>query len=188
MKIGILPIGQVDESPLLRIQEGLKRVFPQIKSVVIEKKLPLDELSLDGKRQQYRSHTLLNQVQNFAAENRDLNYVLGVVDVDIFVPGLNYVFGEAICPGIAALISLHRLEPEFYSEASNDQLYFNRAIKEALHELGHNLGLRHCSRPLCVMHFSNSIFDTDIKQSSFCDRCSSQATAALIRWNENFSG
>jgi archaemetzincin len=175
MNLGILPIGQVEESPLLRIQEGLKRVFPQIKSVVIEKKLPLNELFLDEKRQQYRSHALLNQVQIFAGENRDLNYVLGVIDVDIFVPGLNFVFGEAICPGKAALISLHRLKPEFYSEASNDQLYFKRAIKEAVHELGHNLGLRHCSRPLCVMHFSNSIFDTDIKQSSFCGRCSLQA-------------
>lgn len=85
MKIGILPIGQVYESPLLRIQEGLKRVFPQVKIVVIEKSLPLNELSLDEKRQQYQSHALLNQVQNFAAENRDLKYVLGVVDVDIFV-------------------------------------------------------------------------------------------------------
>ena len=188
MNLGILPIGQVDESPLLRIQEGLKRVFPQIKSVVIEKKLPLNELTLDKKRQQYRSHALLNQVQNFAAENRDLNYVLGVVDVDIFVPGLNFVFGEAICPGKAALISLYRLKPEFYREASNDQLYFNRAIKEAAHELGHNLGLRHCSRSLCVMHFSNSIFDTDFKQCSFCDRCSSQTTTALNGWNDSLSG
>jgi archaemetzincin len=179
MKVAVLPIGQVDESPLLRIQDGLKRFFPQVRSVVIEKKLPLGEIAFDEKRRQYRSHLILNQVQNFAAEHRDFNYFLGVVDVDIFVPGLNFVFGEAICPGKSALISLHRLKPEFYGEASNDQLYFKRAIKEAVHELGHNLGLRHCSRPLCVMHFSKSIFDTDIKQSSFCDRCSSEAVTAL---------
>jgi archaemetzincin len=54
-----------------------------------------------------------------------------------------------------------------------------RALKEAVHELGHTLGLRHCSRSLCVMHFSNSIFDTDKKKSLLCDQCYLQAAIAI---------
>jgi archaemetzincin len=84
---------------------------------------------------------------------------------------LNFVFGEARCPGKAALISLHRLRPEFDGRKPNDELLIERTEKEAVHELGHTLGLRHCANPFCVMHFSNSIFDTDRKQSLFCSKC-----------------
>jgi len=171
MNIRILPIGQVDESPLLRIQEGLKRVFTQVKNVVIEKELPLNELSLDEKRQQYRSHALLNQIQNFAAENRDLNYVLGVVDVDIFVPGLNFVFGEADRGSGTAIVSLCRLRPQYYGLEPHEALFLERATKEIIHELGHTFGLGHCPNSRCVMHFSNSLVDTDLKEMYFCSKC-----------------
>jgi archaemetzincin len=82
-------------------------------------------------------------------------------------------------PGAAALISLWRLKPEFYGEQPDFALYVLRALKEAVHELGHSLGLQHCPRSLCVMHFSNSIFDTDKKQSFFCDQCYLQAAIAI---------
>jgi archaemetzincin len=47
----------------------------------------------------------------------------------------------------------------------------NRVIKEAVHELGHALGLTHCEKSRCVMHFSNSLQDTDFKHYMFCERC-----------------
>jgi archaemetzincin len=52
---------------------------------------------------------------------------------------------------------------------TNKSLFYQRIIKEAVHELGHAFGLKHCNYPMCVMHFSNSLPDTDIKQNSFCD-------------------
>jgi archaemetzincin len=171
MKIGVLPIGRVDDAVLLRIQKGLTRVFPDTSCAVVEEKLPLSETAFDEKRKQHRSHAILGEVQGYAVKKTSVNRVLGVVDTDIFVLELKFVFGEAACPGKAALISLWRLRPEFYGDSSNMELFLERAVKEAAHEVGHTLGLRHCPRPSCVMHFSNSISDTDIKQSLFCDEC-----------------
>jgi archaemetzincin len=89
------------------------------------------------------------------------------------------VFGEAECPGKAALISLWRLRPEYYGSSPKIELFVERGTKEALHELGHTLGLRHCSNPFCVMYFSNSIFETDRKQSLFCNKCFLKVEKAL---------
>jgi archaemetzincin len=179
MKIGILPIGQVDATITLRIQENLMRIFPDTICLVIDEQLPLSEKAFDKKRKQYRSNVILSEVQGYAAEKKDLNRVLGVVDADIFVSELNFVFGEAACPGKAALISLWRLKPEFYGAPPNMELFAERSLKESVHELGHTLGLKHCSRSSCAMYFSNSIFDTDRKQSLFCDQCYLQAAMCI---------
>ena len=179
MKIGILPIEQADAAILMRIKEKLARVFPDTTCAVIDEKISLREEAFDKKRNQYRSNAILSEIQGYAAKKTDLNRVLGVVDADLFVPELNFVFGEAVCPGKAALISLWRLKPEFYGDAPNMELFSARALKEAVHELGHTLGLRHCSRSSCVMHFSNSISDTDIKQSLFCDQCNLQIAICI---------
>lgn len=140
--------------------------------------MPLPEKAYSEKRGQYDSNFILSQIHFYAAMQSRFGRVLGVVDVDIFVSELNYVFGEAYTPGRAALISLFRLKPEFYGEPADEKLFLERAVKEAIHEIGHTYGLNHCPNPTCVMYFSNSITDTDKKQSLFCNRCIIQAEAA----------
>ncbi len=179
LAIGILPIGEVDATILLRVKEGLVKVFPETTCSIVDEQLPLSERDFDKNRKQYRSNSILNSLQGYAIKRKDCARILGIVDADIFVPELNFVFGEASCPGKAALISLWRLKPEFYQNPPNMEHFATRSIKEAIHEIGHTLGLRHCQRSSCVMYFSNSIFDTDKKQTSFCDECYLQAALAI---------
>jgi len=171
MKIGILRVGQVDSHVINRIQENLNMIFPKTTCALISETMPIPSEAFNNARQQYRSDIILSRVHSYAEKDKALDRVLGTVNVDIFVPELNFVFGEAECPGKATLISLWRLRPEFYGKAPNMELFLERITKEAVHELGHSLGLRHCSNPFCVMYFSNSIFETDRKQSLFCNKC-----------------
>ncbi|MCS7115001.1 MAG: archaemetzincin family Zn-dependent metalloprotease [Nitrososphaerota archaeon] len=171
MKIGILHVGRLEKLVLERVRENLSMVFSGAKCMTLPEIVALPREAFDAARGQYRSDMILGLVRSYAEKTRGLTKVLGVVDVDIFVPGLNFVFGEADCPGRAAIISLWRLRPEFYGKPQNFELFVERATKEAVHELGHTFGLGHCVNPFCVMYFSNSIFDTDRKKSLFCNMC-----------------
>jgi archaemetzincin len=179
MKVGILQFGQVAPEVLAGIQEGLTKTFPDITCTIITEPLPIPQSAFDKKRGQYSSSILLNEVDAFAAKTKVFQRVLGVVDVDVYASGLNYVFGEAYTPGKAALISLWRLKPEFCKDQANPAVYGQRVVKEAVHEVGHTLGVKHCQRSMCVMHFSNSIFDTDKKQTLLCDDCYLKAAIAI---------
>ena len=171
MKLSVLRIGELDSHIAGRVLENLKIVFSKTDLELIKDILPIPEAAYDNTRKQYRSDIILGSIRDLSVKEKAFDRVLGIVDVDIYVPRLNFVFGEAERPGSAALISLWRLRPEFYGGASNEELFVERATKEAVHELGHTFGLGHCSNPFCVMFFSNSIFETDRKQSLFCNKC-----------------
>jgi archaemetzincin len=171
MKIGILRIGQVELPVINRIIENLDMAFPETTAKFIDETLPLSEKTLDKTREQYDADTIMRLVHEYGEKEENWNKILGVVDVDVFSDELNFVFGKAECPGKAALISMWRLKPQFYGAQENLELFVDRGTKEAVHELGHTFGLKHCSNPFCVMYFSNSIFETDRKQSLFCNVC-----------------
>lgn len=93
----------------------------------------------------------------------EADYVLGITDRDLYVENLNFIFGLAYSN--LSVISVNRL-------ASEDRgLFYKRAVKESVHELGHAAGLAHCTNASCVMRFSNCLRDTDIKNETFCSEC-----------------
>lgn len=134
------------------------------------------ERAFDPSRGQYNSTLLLAQLQGGpgAASGR----VLGVTGVDLFIPVLSYVFGEAQLPGRAAVISLHRLSPALYGLPLDEGLLTERAVKEAVHELGHTFGLIHCRQPGCVMRASTYVEEIDLKTAGFCAGCLSAMRGA----------
>ena len=170
MKVGILRIGQVENQALSYVKENLPKIFPKTECEIIPKTIPIPEKSYNRVRRQYHSSIILAEVRKLS-EKTTYNRVLGITEADLYVPQLNFVFGQAECPGKAALISLFRLKPEFYGQKPDMKLFLERTLKEAVHELGHTLGLSHCKNPHCVMFFSNSILDTDRKGATFCKEC-----------------
>lgn len=179
MKLTVMRIGEVSAEAVQQVLHGLSQAFPEITCFLSENVMPIPQEAYNQARRQYHSTHILAKLTNHV-EKLGVNVVLGVTSLGLYVPGLNFVFGEARCPGKVAIISLFRLNPEFYGQSTNKQLFYERAVKEAVHEVGHTHGLGHCKNPSCVMFFSNAIQDTDRKRSTFCEKCSA-LVAELVR-------
>jgi len=124
----------------------------------------------DSRRNQYHSTRILALLEK-RIQTLPVDKLLGVASFDLYVPSMNFVFGEARLPGRVGLISTCRLKPQSRDDTS---LFHDRVVKEAVHEIGHMIGLKHCSDAGCVMHFSERLADTDLKSASLCRNCQSQ--------------
>jgi archaemetzincin len=174
----ILRVGSADIEIVDHVQKGLTKALHDFLCRISKEIMQIPRESYNPERRQYDSSIILSNISKYSM-NKAADRVLGITDCDLYVPRLNFVFGLAQNPGKAAIISLYRLKPEFYGHPSNIKLFKERAVKEAVHEVGHTLGLEHCQNSACVMYFSNSILDTDRKTATFCKRCESILSARL---------
>jgi archaemetzincin len=165
LKIALIPVGEVDPVFLSWLKEDLSGIFAADVEVCPPMHLGKEHFVKD--RGQYTADGLLEEFSSIVRAAGTV--LLGVTDADLFSPGLNFVFG--IANRGRALISTFRLSPALYGREPNAMVFRRRVLVEAVHELGHALGLSHCEYPGCVMYFSNWIGDTDRKGPGFCFRC-----------------
>lgn len=169
MSIVLVSVGKVDPGEMRLLRESLGKVFST--DVVLGKGIPLPAAAWNTVRSQYDAETVL-ECLSLSGEAAGSDRVLGVTCADLYLPGMNFVFG--IAGRRSTLISLHRLKQSFYNLPEDTAIFRRRAVVEAVHELGHTFGLAHCANPRCVMRFSNTIADTDRKGPAFCTACRSR--------------
>ena len=158
MRIALWPFGDVPPGVIGDLAEDLAFLGP----IVVLEPAPLREEWFNPGRGQYRSGGILDALTPGEGDR-----VLGVVAADLYSESApyNFVFGEARPLTRRAVVSIDRLRSPDPGRSRD------RIAKEAVHELGHALGLDHCGSPGCVMAFSNSLDDVDRKGRSFCRRC-----------------
>jgi archaemetzincin len=167
MRLTLKPFGPVAQDVL----EHLRQQMSAFDEVVISPAAPLPAKGFNSKRGQYLASSLFGACLAESGAR-----VLGVTEADLYETGLNFVFGYSQPDGRVAVISLARLRDP------NRVRFLERAVKEAVHETGHTLGLAHDEdRPGCVMHFSRTLADTDRKGRDYCPACESKAEVTLKR-------
>ncbi|HPE56125.1 MAG TPA: archaemetzincin family Zn-dependent metalloprotease [Bacteroidales bacterium] len=163
-RIRIIAFGQFEQQMLDRIQKNIALIFDV--DVVIEQNLMDLSEHYDPERLQYNANSLLALV-NSLHTNQYLR-TIGLFRVDIFIPILTFIFGQATFEGTCGIGSLYRLRNEKYGLPRNDELLYERFRKVIIHELGHTFGLIHCQTPSCVMRSATYVEDIDQKKHRFC--------------------
>lgn len=183
MKLVIQPILLNDKkvlTGLLYLKSVLETGFGfDNESTVINNPLKQIPTNLfDNTRNQYVSDQLLSWLKQTLKPSKETK-VLAVCDFDAYFGKYNFCFGEAIIDGNVSAIYLKRLLPANSNDDGDSLILFhNRIVKEAIHEIGHTFGLRHCARDLCIMFKSKTISDTDKKNREFCELCQNLLNAS----------
>ena len=162
----ISPVGEFSTELLEALAAEIERVF----GCTTETGTVLEDLSfaLDQNRQQYHSTLILNQLA--ANTPQHCLKTIAIAQVDLFIPILTHVYGEAQLGGTASIVSTFRLN-ESRAGLNIAPRYIERIVKEAIHELGHTFNLRHCPEHTCIMHYCRNEEDVDRKSDELCRYC-----------------
>jgi archaemetzincin len=157
--IALAPVGDTPTAMLPRIRPALAETFGC--EVVIAPAVPLPASAWSSERRQYLSTAILDSLAR--VKQPGWERLLGIADADLYVPRLNFVFGEGDPRRGVAVFSLARLH-------GSEEVFQKRAATEAIHELAHTYSLSHCDDPICAMWFSNTLAETDRKGARLCSR------------------
>jgi archaemetzincin len=165
--ITLISFGYFEESFLKEIAAAVKKEYSSVVRIK-EGYLDLSEF-FDPTRRQYNGTKLLKEVDQLFSS--DQSKTIGLFSVDLFIPILTYIFGQAVLSGRTGIASHYRLNNERYGMAADTALLIRRFEKEVIHELGHTFGLVHCHTPACVMRSSTYAEDIDQKETGLCHNC-----------------
>ena len=166
-QVGVLPLGAVPAMAVKVIAANISAYYKWPARVLPGLGIP--EKAFDGARLKYDAGIIINQMK--LLNSYDDAKIVAVMAEDIFIPVFNYVYGQAIQGGRFALISLFRLKRNTDGSALKPSLFYERAAKVALHELGHLFNLYHCNEKRCVMHFTGAVEELDSIPFYLCRAC-----------------
>ena len=168
--IHLLPIGRFPRKWIETLVAELSRrvTLPCRQSPPLEWEIP----RLAGREDQVDADLLLSRLESDTPTAGIFR--VGVTRFDLAIPIFTFVFGRARHGGRAAVVSIARLEPQFYGLPPDPALVSHRTVLEILHEIGHLAGLRHCTDSDCLMRFAASLEAVDSRGESFCPSCAAQ--------------
>jgi len=165
--ITLISFENFEKGFLGKIAEDVKREF-HFPVNIKESRIDLNEF-YNPTRRQYDGNKLLNEMESGYSS---VSFkTIGLFRVDIFIPILTYIYGQAILNGSTGIASIYRLKNELYGMKQDENLLLERFSKVVIHELGHTLGLIHCHIPTCVMRASTYVEILDQKSKNLCPLC-----------------
>lgn len=174
-RIILVCLGAFDKDVISWISDDIENAF-KYPVDVFEVNPDLSDFYSPGRRQ-YDANSILQLVSKMALPGTVKT--IGLLKVDLFIPILTYIFGQAVLDGSTAIASIYRLRNELYGLKQNYILQIDRLRKVAIHELGHTFGLIHCLNPVCIMRSSTYVEDIDQKGIHFCKNCQGELNTRL---------
>ena len=168
MHVEVVPVGEVPGAVKRGASSALRSAYEC--DVTISDAHPLPDGAYDASRGQYRAEEFIELASRVGTGAKNV----AVTTKDLFYRRRNYVFGLAYLGGNGCVVSTYRLQTSSdggASACSASEVFDERVRKEIVHEVGHTLGLEHCDDSACVMNFSPTVREVDVKQQTVCATC-----------------